>query len=629
MDSIDLPWLPAPPADLSAQVRALRRQSPPDLARLRALSTTRLDLGQLTVLARACQQAADAQPAQVLRLRVLANSTVDLWLPALMASAPRHGLLLTVDTGPFGSWMQEALDPNSATRLQPPQAVLLALDETAFHFPATPGDSSAATGHLTLALGQLQAAVSALQCANVSMVLVQTLVNTGGPLFGHLDGQLPGTRAWLIDQFNRHLREQPLPGTLLLDTAALAAQVGITRWHDRSLWQLGKVALSARAMPLYAENVCRLLMAARGLARKCLVLDLDNTVWGGVIGDDGLGGIVLGQGSAAGEAHLAVQHAALALRERGIVLAVASKNDDAIARLPFRDHPDMVLREDHIAVFQANWHDKASNLRAIARTLNIGTDALVLLDDNPAERHQVRNALPEVAVPELPDSPEHFAATLMAAGYFESVLFTPEDRQRAGQYQAQATRSALLDTAADLDSHLQSLAMVARCSPFDADGRARITQLINKTNQFNLSTRRRSEAEVEALERDRSAFTMQLRLNDRFGDNGMVCVVICFDVGDDWLIDTWLMSCRVLNRRLEHAVLNFLSARAQANGKRRLIADYLPTAKNGPVSGLLPGLGFELLGATPGAATGATRWVLPLASASALASPVDLHTVGY
>jgi FkbH-like protein len=295
------------------------------------------------------------------------------------------------------------------------------------------------------------------------------------------------------------------------------------------------------------------------MARKCLVLDLDNTLWGGVVGDDGMHGLVLGQGDAVGEAFLAVQRAAGWLHSRGVLLAVCSKNDDAVARAAFRDHPDMLLRLEDIAVFQANWHDKATNLRAIATALSIGPAALVLLDDNPAERALVRSELPEVAVPELPADPAGYPAVLLAAGYFEALGFTTEDRARAGHYRADAQRAALATSCVDMDAYLQSLEMTIHFAPFDVVGRARIAQLTNRSNQFNLTTRRRDEAALSALESRADAFTLQIRLADRFGDNGMIGVVICTAAGTDWVIDTWLMSCRVLNRRVEEAVLDVLA----------------------------------------------------------------------
>jgi FkbH-like protein len=353
-------------------------------------------------------------------------------------------------------------------------------------------------------------------------------------------------------------------------------------------------------IPVYADVVARTVAAVFGRARKCLVLDLDNTLWGGVIGDDGLTGIELGQGSATGESFIAIQRMALELRNRGIVLAVCSKNEESTARTPFQEHPEMLLREDHIAIFQANWTDKAANLRAIATALNIGIDALVLLDDNPAERAQVRRELPLVAVPELPDDPAMYPRTLAAAGYFEAVSFSQEDRDRAGYYQGNARRAASLQASGDMDSYLASLDMVCAIGPVDSVSRPRVAQLINKSNQFNLTTRRYSEAEVAAAEADPRRHAIHVRLKDTFGDNGIISVIVA-DIGlDTWDIDTWLMSCRVLGRRVEEAVLAHLAAAARQTGATALTARYVPSAKNKMVAQHYDKLGFQRTGDNPG-----------------------------
>jgi FkbH-like protein len=337
------------------------------------------------------------------------------------------------------------------------------------------------------------------------------------------------------------------------------------------------------------------------------VLDLDNTLWGGVIGDDGLEGIALGQGSAEGEAYLSVQRAALEYRSRGVVLAVSSKNDEAVAQKPFREHPDMLLKEGHITVFRANWQDKASNIRLIAEQLNIGIDSLVFLDDNPFERELFRRELPLVAVPELPEDPALYARTLAWAGYFDAVSISEEDRKRADFYKANAERSATLTSSTDLQGYLRSLEMVCTIRPFDPVGRPRIAQLINKSNQFNLTTHRYTESEVAAMESDPNKFTMQVRLADKFGDNGMISVIVFDKAGDIWTNDVWLMSCRVLGRRVEEAALAHICAAARAEGTRKLIGVYLPTVKNQMVADLYGRLGFVKIESRP---DGTTKWEL-------------------
>lgn len=615
-----LPWLPTPAEDFRGLVRALRGAASADPQRLRQLATSALNLAQLQLLAKALPAPQAAPGLDWLKVSLLSNTSTDLLAPALAATGPRHNLWLDIEAAPFGAYASEALLADSPTNRRRNDVVVLALDYRAFDFSPCAGAQARAEELAQAALASVTQLSGALLSAGAALVVAQTLAPPPHALFGSLDAQLPGTVRWMIARFNQLLRESTLPGVLLLDVEHLAATVGLDEWHDPIQWNIGKFAFAHDMVPTYAEALCRVIMAAKGKAKKCLVLDLDNTLWGGVIGDDGMTGIVLGQGSPVGEAFLAIQQAALGLRERGIILAVSSKNNEAVAREVFRDHPEMLLREEHIAVFQANWNDKASNLRAIAKTLNIDVSALVFLDDNPAEREQIRTALPEVGVPELPDSPEFFPLMLLAGGYFESVQFTAEDGERAAQYQAESARSVALGATSDMGAYLASLAMVASVARLDAPGRARIVQLINKTNQFNLTTQRYSEAEVAAMEQDDAIFGLQIRLRDRFGDNGMISVVICKRAGEQWLIDTWLMSCRVLNRRLEEQVLNVIVDAARGEGISQLVGTYRPTPKNDLVREHYARLGFTRTADSAEAVT----WTLALDGFAPREVPVSI-----
>jgi FkbH-like protein len=344
---------------------------------------------------------------------------------------------------------------------------------------------------------------------------------------------------------------------------------------------------------LYAYKLVQLISAMLGKSRRVLVLDLDNTVWGGVIGDDGVENIVLGNGNARGEAHLAIQRMALRYKERGVLLCVASKNDEQIALDAFRRHPEMLLKEEDIALFQVNWNDKATNIKAMADALGLGLEAFVFIDDNPVERKLVRDLLPQVATPELPDDQAGWLPIIQAAGYFEQLAFSAEDVQRTDYYRGNAQRKVWASAIPDSGQFLQSLKMAVTVAPFDALGRPRIAQLISKSNQFNLTTRRYSEAEVSALESARDVATFQVRLADMFGDNGMISVVICRTLADAWEIDTWIMSCRVLGRCVEQAVLQVVVGRARAAGARELRGRCVPTARNTLVRDHYEKLGFQ------------------------------------
>lgn len=595
----ELAWLPKPPKDFSAQVKALAAEKTMDVQALRALANLALDENQLVKLAKLLKGvmtgSADVSPLVPFKLGIIGNATTDFMVAPLQATALRHGIALNVAEGQYGQAMQDALDVRSAIHQAQPDAVLVAIDYRGLGLLPSPGNKEMAQETVAAALAYLKQIREGIQANSKAICIFQTVARPVEPAFGSFDAALPGTQRWLIDHFNRGLAESVL-GTsdVLFDVAGLAETVGLAEWHSPTLWNMAKLPFASTFLPIYAEMLSRILGALRGKSRRCLILDLDNTLWSGVIGDDGLEGIVIGQGNPTGEAHLEVQQTALSLRARGVVLAVSSKNTDEIARTPFQKHPEMLLREEHIAVFQANWNDKATNIRAIAQELNLGLDAMVFLDDNPVERGLVRQMLPQVAVPELPADPALYARTLLAGGYFEAVAFSEEDRKRADFYSDNARRVSLQKQAGDMESYLRSLEMVMTVQPFDAIGRPRISQLINKSNQFNLTTRRYSEADVAAIEADAGCFHRQIRLSDIYGDNGMISVIVCRTKGDVWEIDTWLMSCRVLGRRVEEAALQDMVTQAKIRGITKLVGVYLPTERNGLVSDHYAKLGFTL-----------------------------------
>ena len=367
-------WLVAAPADFRASCAGIDTQEGPLGTAVQKLAATRLNTNQMTRLSttilRAQERGASLAPLSPFRLSVLGNGTTCLYVPALPAAAARHGVELIVAQAEYDQVTQEALNPNSRINTSKPDAILLALD-----FRGVPFGSG---GRAALAF--IEMVRQGLEKGCGAPVILQTVACPPGPIFGSLDAQIDTTLRNQISEFNAGILTMArLRGDYVLDVAAVAEMVGTQNWLDPVQWNLYKVPFSQSLVPVYVEHVARVIGSIRGTSRKCLVLDLDNTLWGGVIGDDGLEGIAIGQGDATAEAHLEVQKAALGLRERGIILAVCSKNDDAVARQPFRELPDMLLREEHIAVFQANWRDKATNLEAIAKLLNIGLDSLVFL----------------------------------------------------------------------------------------------------------------------------------------------------------------------------------------------------------------------------------------------------------
>ena len=316
------------------------------------------------------------------------------------------------------------------------------------------------------------------------------------------------------------------PAIILFDLDHVASVWGRRRWEDARYWFHSRHAFALDATGTVAHAAARLIAGTRGLAKKCLVLDLDNTLWGGVIGDDGLAGIELGHGEA-GEAFVALQRYVKALKDRGVILAVCSKNDHETAASVFRDHPDSVLRLEDFAVFTANWRNKADNIREIAATLNIGLDSLVFADDNPMERDIVRRHLPEVEVIDLPGDPSEFVAAISRPRWFETATFSAEDRERGRYYSENVKRTVFRSDFVDLDSYLRGLDMRGVVGGLDPFHRPRMAQLINKSNQFHLTGTRYSEADLATLAAMPGCTVRHLRLTDRFGDNGLIaCLVL-------------------------------------------------------------------------------------------------------
>ncbi len=366
----------------------------------------------------------------------------------------------------------------------------------------------------------------------------------------------------------------------ICDLEYLAYRLGGLAARDERGWFESKQPCSPALMVEAAREVANLIGSLKRAPKKVLVLDLDNTLWGGVVAEDGLEGIELGDTSPRGEAFKAFQKYIASLKDRGILLAVCSKNDLAKAVEPFEKHPEMVLRRDDLVSFKANWEPKSDNLRRMAAELNLGLDSFVFVDDNPAEIEIVRQFAPEVSTLLLGPDPAGYVAQLQDCRLFEPRTITAEDAERTGLYLSEARRRELESSVTDMDAYLESLAMEAVISEFTPVDVPRLSQLINKSNQFNLTTRRRSEAEVIAVMNDSQHVGYSVRLKDRFGDHGLISIVIGKKAGKTMHIDTWLMSCRVLKRQVEEEMLNELTRLAKERGCARLEGVYLPTPKN-------------------------------------------------
>ena len=433
------------------------------------------------------------------------------------------------------------------------------------------------------------------------------------PAMSNLDSVSSGGHTRFIQELNRAFAKCASADRRLLiqDINAMAAGIGLSRWFDWERWFSYKILTTPEASYALANSLSRLIGAMLGRAKKVLILDLDNTCWGGVIGDDGVDNLQIGKETPLAEAYTAFQQFCLALRNRGVLLAVCSKNDEAIARTGF-EHPDSVLKLEHFSAFKANWEPKHENIKQIANELNLGLDSFVFIDDNPAERAIVQAQLPMVAVPDVGADVAQFPGIIQAGHYFEMIAVSQEDLSRADAYAANDARAAVQSKFSNYGEYLDSLGMTAEIGAFRPVYLERIAQLANKTNQFNLTTCRYTFAEVEQIANDAKFISLYGRLTDTFGDNGLISVIIGRAEEATVHVDLWIMSCRVLKRDMELAMLDALVERAKAAGAKTVRGTYLRTSKNGMVSNHYRDLGFQL--DSPETDLDNSSWTLDIAS---------------
>ncbi len=553
-----------------------------------------------------------------LRVALLASTTVDHLVDLLRLWLALCGIEAEIYLAPYDTMEQTVLDPSSPLYSFKPQLVWLFSVSDDVELATSPNATSAQINTAVLHAVERREQLWRILQDRLSCQLLQN--NAELPVDDPF-GQMAGTQGWgrrsLLRAYNSQLAIAAPAGVAVFDLDHLSAYWGSARWRDPRLWFHAKHAFCQDATGLVASHAARSVAAQLGLSRKCLILDLDNTLWGGVIGDDGVAGIVLGDG-AEGEAFVAFQDYIKALRERGIVLAVCSKNEMTAAQLPFESHPDMRLTLDDFAVFRANWADKASNIRAIAKSLSLGLDALVFVDDNPAERELIRQQLPMVQVIDLPDDPTLYVQSLARAGCFEASSISAEDSQRADNYADNARREDLRLETPDLSKYLESLQMRAQVRAADDISLPRIAQLINKSNQFHLTGLRLSEPELLALDARDDYQIIGVRLTDRFGDNGLVSAVLLHHHNHVLQVDAWVMSCRVLGRTLEEFVANEIVNVAKHRGCRQVVGRYVASPKNALVANLYSRLGFGKLDDdwVLGVRGPEPRWQTPIAGQS-------------
>jgi FkbH-like protein len=533
-----------------------------------------------------------------LKVAFLRSYTVEPSIPFLRALARLYGVDLTVKVGDFNSYAQEVIDPASWLYQFNPDIVILASQtrDVAPDLWYGSGDVSSeeAESLVSSIVSPLVSIIGRLRSRTSASLIIQNLEQPELPNAGLLDSRRETGQEELIKMVNRRLSLAALKydGVYILDYDALVARHGRERWTDEKKWLTSRSPVAADCLIFAAREYLRFVLPLSGRLSKVLVVDLDNTLWGGIIGEDGPTGIKIGP-EYPGATYTSLQRAIMKIADRGVLLAICSKNNLADALEVLEHHPEMLLRPKHFAAIRINWIDKAQNLRDIASELNVGIDSIAFLDDNPVERQRIKLELPEVSVIDLPADPAGYASTLLSSPVFERLTLTAEDRARGSYYSAQRERKSSESSAGSLEDFYRSLEMKSEIVAVTPTTLARIAQLTQKTNQLNMTTKRYTESEVQAMTRDPAWNLFGIKIVDKFGDNGIVGAVFLKVVGDTIDIDTFLLSCRVIGRTVETMILSHVCDIAVAAGCTKLIGWFLPTKKNEPAAKIYPDSGFS------------------------------------
>ena len=536
----------------------------------------------------------DFSPFPKLRVALLGDTATQFLKIALQGLGYDKSIYLDIWEAEFNQIERQVLDPTSELYEWNPEVVVVfrsAHKLIGKYNKATLSSKKNFADNELTSITELREAISSGTSAKIIFFNYNEIDDA---IFGSYSNKVESSFLFQLRKLNFKLAEYALvqPNLFVCDLSTVQNEVGKQAFFQSSIYISTEMVLSLEVLPKVAERTLAILLALQGKFNKCIILDLDNTTWGGIIGDDGVENIQIGS-LGIGKAFTEFQFWVKKLKERGIIVAVCSKNTDSVARVPFEKHPDMVLRLDDIAVFVANWENKADNIRHIQEVLNIGFDSMVFIDDNPFERNIVRDNLPEVIVPELPEDPADYLEFLYSQNLFETVTHSQEDSERTKMYQVEAQRSKIKKRFTNEDEFLENLKMTSKVESFTSFNIPRVAQLSMRSNQFNLRTIRYTEEEIKSITKADDHFTFSFGLEDKFGDNGLICVVILEQKSTkDIFIDTWFMSCRVLKRGMESFVLNTIVSFALGKGYVNLLGEYLPTTKNEMVKKHYEELGF-------------------------------------
>lgn len=549
-----------------------------------------------------------------LSLAVIGSTTLEPLAACLDVKTRLEGFQTTTFVGGFNTYRQEALDQKSPLYKAEPDVVVLSVDagsvlDQLFEASFVRASEKERTDLQKNLVNSVVSVVDVLEKRTSAIILVNNFIVPVFSPLGIVDNKQKTGLKKFIQGANAALAEQFIKSNqvFIVDLDSISGDYGKSRVLNWNIWYRGSVPFSEEFTPILADEYLRYIRALRGKTKKCIVLDLDNTLWGGIIGEDGLEGIKLSNTSP-GIEYVDFQRGLLSFYNRGVILAICSKNnyDDAIKVL--QEHPYQVLKEEHFAAMRINWQNKAANIAELAKEINIGLDSMVFFDDNPVERAQISLAHPDVLVVDLPKNPRLYRETLENLKVFDVLSLTKEDMARGEMYVGKRKRAELEQSAESIEDFLRTLDLKVKIQPVNDFDTPRVVQLIGKTNQFNLTTRRYTEADVRQFRDDQNVIVYSMAVTDKFGDEGVVGVAIVKMKDDDWWIDLLLMSCRVIGRSVETALLARVVADARAAKAKRIIGEYKPTKKNPPAADLYEKHGFGM----PTESNGGKTWILNL-----------------
>jgi FkbH-like protein len=536
----------------------------------------------------------DFSDLNLVKVAVLGDTATQLLVQSIRGMGYEYGLNLNIWEAEFDQIQHQVQDQNSDFYVFRPDVVIIFQSS---HKLLKKYNQLDGQGREQLATNQIDSIRSIMDLVSGHLgakVIAFNYNEIDDAVFGSYSNKTSSSFLFQLRKLNYELMllASENPSLFICDISTIQNRIGKLNFFQPSIYVNTEMVLSIEALPHISARTVDIIAAQTGMFNKCIILDLDNTTWGGIIGDDGIENIQVGS-LGIGKAFTEFQYWVKKLKERGIIVAVCSKNTESVAREPFEKHPEMVLRMEDISVFMANWENKADNIRHIQSVLNIGFDSMVFIDDNAFERNIVRDNIPDIQVPEMPEDPAEYLEYLYSLNLFETVSFSGEDLKRTQQYQIEAKRSAVLAKFTDIDDYLESLEMMSEVKFFDKFNTPRIAQLSQRSNQFNLRTVRYTEDDIHGIKDSDIRFGLSFTLGDKFGNHGLICVIILdIESKDTLFIDTWFMSCRVLKRGMEGFVLNCIVDFADKNGYKSVMGEYIPTPKNEMVRNHFSDLGF-------------------------------------